>query len=411
MSTPTAAISEEQHGLYGAGRLYGVEDFDASTLRTADDTREALHQNLLMPSVTNIIGLYPMSHLQSWFGREAVKTLGAVNILVDTARNELLNKLVGASVTGYKIALAARSNVPPVTALERHLQGRLNLEELVAEGAEWVTATEYALTNAYSLRDFESAVFGHANKPVKKGFNTFFLQMKKGNITQTEHDYKTSTRRKQVLDILRSLPDANWLYASLANSTAGISLLGLAAERSRDVSADYGNEVHDLIEQLTLNPEYPHDGQYQFHVNGWNAWRNEFKPTGLLPELSVFGVTSDGLAYAGTADLFAQIDGQGTVCDYKTSKTLSETTVALQMAALAKASTVPFEITSAVALHLPRKVDAEKLFKYKPKGDVTYNQYKLGYRAYTLNAEAINKSWDTFSAARALWQELYVQST
>lgn len=408
MTTPKAAISEERHGLYGAGRLYGIEGFDSSVLTCADDTREALKANLLMPSVTNVISLYPKDHLQGWYGREAAKTLGSAFSAVDERRSELLTYLVESGAPGSVIARSARFDVPPVTALTRAMRGVLLPDDLALEASNWVSATQFALSNACSVRDFEMIVRGTSSAPVKKGFNTFFLQMKRGQISPTEHDSLSARRRVDVVNVLRTLPDANWIYASLSDSPSGVGLLGLAAERSRDISSVYGNDVHDLVEQLTLDSNYSHNGEFQFHVDGWLAWMKEFSPTDLCPELSVLGVTEDGLPYGGTADLFAMIDGVGTVIDYKTSKTLSESTVTLQMAALANAETVPFEISQAVALHLPRKFDADRLFKYKPKDDSSYAQYSRGFRAFTLEEKQIEDGWAVFSAARRLWQELYV---
>jgi hypothetical protein len=411
MTTPKAAISEERHGLYGAGRLYGVEGFDTSVLTCAADTREALRENLLMPSVTNVIGLYPKDHLQGWYGREAAKTLGAAHAAVDARRSELLTSLVTSGVNSSVIVRAARSDIPPVTALERHNMGVLILDDLALEAQNWIVATQYALSNACSVREFEMIVRGTSSAPVKRGFNTFFGQMKKGVISPTEHDVLTSVRRDEVVAVLRSLPDANWLYSSLSTAPSGVGLLGLAAERSRDKSSVYGNEVHDLVEQLTFDPDFPHSGEYQFHVDAWRAWVSEFNPTDMFPELSVLGVTDDGLPYGGTADLFAKINDVGAVIDYKTSKTLSESTVTLQMAALAHADTVPFQVDLAVALHLPRQYDADRLLKYKPKNDDSYDQYARGFRAFTLDSVAIDDGWAVFSAARKLWQELYVHGS
>lgn len=411
MTTPKAAISEEKHGLYGAGRLYGIPGFDVSTLTCAADTREALAEHLLMPSVTNVISLYPKDHLQGWYGRESAKTLGAAHAAVDERRGELLAAMVAAQAPASDIARAARADIPPVTALERFHRGVLLLDDLALEAENWVTATQYAITNACSVREFEVVVRGLSSAPVKKGFSTFFGQMKKGQITPTEHDVLTEQRRNDVVAVLRTLPDANWLYARLADGSAGIGLLGLAAERSRDLSSVYGNEVHDLIENIALDADFPHDGRYQYHVDAWNAWKDEFQPTDFHPELSVLGTTDDGLPFGGTADLFAKIGGVGSVIDYKTSKTLSESTVTLQMAALAHADTVPFAIEQGIALHLPRKYDADRLLKYKPKGDDSYDQYGRGFRAFTLDESALEDGWAVFSAARRLWQELYVHGS
>lgn len=411
MTTPKAAISEEKHGLYGAGRLYGIEGFDVTTLTCPSDTREALSQNLLMPSVTNVISLYPKDHLQGWYGRESAKTLGSAHAAVDERRGQFLTALVESGVPGSMIARAARADIPPVTALQRHELGVLLLEDLALEAANWVMATQYALTNACSVRDFELVVSGKSSAPIKKGFGTFFGQMKKGQISPTEHDVMAEQRRGDVVAVLRTLPDANWIYVSLADGSAGIGLLGLAAERSRDLSSVYGNEVHDLVENISLDPNFSYNPRYKYHVDAWLAWKDEFQPTDMCPELSVLGKTEDGLPYGGTADLFATINGVGSVIDYKTSKTLSESTVTLQMAALAHADTVPFPINQGIALHLPRQFDADRLLKYKPKGDDSYNQYARGFRAFTLDEAAMGDGWAVFSAARRLWQELYVHGS
>jgi hypothetical protein len=411
MTDPKMAISEEKHGLYGAGRLYGVPGFDVSTLMTPDDVREALREKLLMPSVTNVIGLYPKDHLQGWYGREAAKTLGSAHQAVDEARGALLAEMVSAGASIKDVSRCARQDIPPNTALARFREGILIPDDLALEADNWVRAASYALTNSCSVRDLELILTGASTAPVRKNPTTFFGDMKRGKISQTEHDRLVGKRRVEVIRLMRGFGDANWLYTRLANETSGVALLGLAAERQRDGASYYGDQVHNLVENLTIDPDFEHDGEYDYHVDGWRSWMDDYSPTDLHPELSVLGETDDGLPFGGTADLFAKVDGVGTVIDYKTSKTLSESTVSLQMSALAYANTVPFDIEHAIALHLPRKADAERLWKYKPKGDLSYSQYKKGYRAFELDKAAMADGWAVFSAARRLWQELYVHGS
>ena len=409
MTDPRLAISEEKHGLHGAGRLYGIPGFDVSTLMSPDDVREALQEKLLMPSVTNVIGLYPKDHLQGWYGREAAKTLGLAAEAVDSARGALLQEMVEQGAAASDIARCARADIPPITALSRFREGTLIPDDLALEADNWVKAAAYSLTNACSLREFERIVSGESSAPVRKSPTTFFGDMKRGKLSATEHDIKVGKRRKEVVRALRGSSDSNWLYTRLATETSGIGMLGLAAERQRDNASYYGDQVHNLVEDLTNDPNHEHDGEYQYHVDAWQSYMEDYGPTDLNPELSVLGTTEDGLPFGGTADLFAKIDGVGTVIDYKTSKTLSESTVALQMSALANADThLPFPIEQAQALHLPRPEDAKRLLKYKPKGDDSYAQYKKGYRVYALDQSKIAAGWKVFQAARKLWQELYV---
>lgn len=407
MTDPKQAISEQHHGIHGAGRLYGVEGFDKNDLRCEADSRAALREGLIFPSVTNVIGLYPKDHLQGWYGREAAKSLGAASAVVARKRASLASLAVANGSGGAYIASLMDPDLPPVTASRRIQDGTLDIEALRREGSNWVDAASFALTDACSMSAMEAALFAGTLNPVKKGWGTFFSRMKKGELSKTEHDTLVAKRQQDVIEVLRCHPDASWLFTRLADTTSGVALIGEAAARSRDESAVYGTAVHDLVENLTNDDDYYHDGTYQYHVDAWRSWRDQAGLTEVCPELTVRGVTTDGLRYGGTADLFAKMDGRGAVIDYKTSRSLSEKTVAFQMAALAKADTVPFDIEFGIGLHLPRQVDAEKLLKYRPKDDDSYLEYEDGYRAYLVEGEDMEHAYETFCSARRLWQDIY----
>jgi hypothetical protein len=406
MTNPVSAISEDKHHLHGAGRLYGPEGFDVSRLKTVVDTSHALREGVIYPSVTNIISVLPKKHLQGWYGRESVKTLHATTLQVNASRQAALTAAAARGVSVDVIVAACDPNIPP--SLIPSCVDLKTVEKARAMGARWVRVAALTLSGKHSPGHLSSVMTGGqvgAEKPGK----AFYTRHMNGELTATELETAQALMENDVLDALREHADGWWVYSMLPGDTKGLALLGNAASRSRDTSADFGTEVHDLLERVSLLPDplAPYTGEHSYHVKAFQKWWKTNQPTDCHPELTVRGKTLSGLPYAGTADLFAMIGGAGCVIDYKTSKQLDEGSVTLQMASLAHADEVPYQITSGIGLHVPRPADAQKLLRFARPSDIGYETYKDGYRAQHVNSDNLAAGWRLFSAARDLWQEYF----
>jgi len=406
VTSPAAAIPETVHGLHGAGRLYGPPGFDPLLLRSPADTRAALRDGVIYPSVTNVIGVLPKKHLQGWYGREAVKALDATFTEVENQRTQALHALAAAGVPVEVVIAATARDVPP--SLIASARTVTDIEKARITGGRWVKTATLALAGKHSVEHLAAVLAGgklNAEKPAK----ALYARHMDGEFGESELEQYQEQCQAGVLDVLRHHPDGWWVYARLAGDTKGVALLGNAASRSRDTAADYGTEVHDLLEQVSLLPDplAPHAGPHGYHVRAWQTWWRAANPTDCRPELTVRGETTDGLPYAGTADLFCVIAGDGAVVDYKTSRSLDEKSVALQMAALAHAKESPFPVSMGIGLHVPRLEDAKKLMRFARPDQVDYRTYEQGYRAHVVEGRALSGAWRLFGAARVLWQEMY----
>lgn len=132
-----------------------------------------------------------------------------------------------------------------------------------------------------------------------------------------------------------------------------------AAEYALDYTANAGTWIHTYIEDHLLGrfPEDPiRDDHYQM-VTAFHAWESEHDIEVISTERTVFG---DG--YAGTADLFAKVDGVTTLIDWKSSAQVRESHKA-QLAAIGAAITTAKEVSEgtegAVQHKLQPKVAAE----------------------------------------------------
>lgn len=132
-----------------------------------------------------------------------------------------------------------------------------------------------------------------------------------------------------------------------------------AAEYALDETANAGTWIHTYVEDHLLGrfPEDPiRDDHYQM-VTAFHAWEAEHDIEVLSTERTVYG---DG--YAGTADLFAIVDGVVTLIDWKSSAAVRETHKA-QLAAIGAAVTTAREVSvgtpGAIQHKLQPKVAAE----------------------------------------------------
>lgn len=405
MTSPVDALSETQHHVHGAGRLYGPSGFDASQLRTDQDTVAALREGTLYPSVTNVIGMLPKPHLTGWYGREAIKTFAATSEAVNTARVTALQDALARGVDPRVVVDCAASTIP--TTLIPTITDGKSLATATRKGQAWVKAVSDVLAGRYPIEYLRDTLDG--KKPTAAKQRALYARFMDGELTAVELDDAQMDLQNSVICLLREHEHGHWVYARIATDQKGVALHGEAASRNRDAAADYGTIVHDLVEKMCLseNPLAGYTGEYGYHVRGFQAWWKAASPTDITPELTVRGTTPEGLAFAGTADLFCRIDGVGTVADWKTSRSLDEGSVALQVSAIAHADTVPFPIEQGFGVHLPRKEDADKALRFARPGD-GYETYRQGYRAYEVDAAGLVEGWETFCAARALWQRKYV---
>jgi hypothetical protein len=107
-----------------------------------------------------------------------------------------------------------------------------------------------------------------------------------------------------------------------------------AHQRIKDNAADLGSEVHKFVEAMNLGkstPAWPLP--VKARMTHFASFMDDFSPRVEAAETKVYSRTH---GYAGTADLFAEIDGQMAVLDVKTGKSVWPE-AALQIAAYARA--------------------------------------------------------------------------
>ena len=127
---------------------------------------------------------------------------------------------------------------------------------------------------------------------------------------------------------------------SLANIDPAeiVDMLKGAPWRSSTRSADRGTSVHGWIEAALNGHDTPQlygeAAAYQTAAQRWHTDHGQHLDA-IYTEQTLFHER-----YAGTADLIANIDGQRTVIDFKTSKAIYDET-ALQLAALAACNINP----------------------------------------------------------------------
>jgi hypothetical protein len=154
-----------------------------------------------------------------------------------------------------------------------------------------------------------------------------------------------------------------------------------AAEYALDEAANAGTWIHTYIEDHLLGkfPEDPiREDHYQM-VQAFHAWEAEHDIEVLATERTVYG---DG--YAGTADLFAKVDGVVTLIDWKSSSAIRDSHKA-QLAAIGAAITTAREVSEgtegAIQHKLQPKVATEHGQEYawfveEPLPD--FQQYAVG---------------------------------
>lgn len=112
-----------------------------------------------------------------------------------------------------------------------------------------------------------------------------------------------------------------------------VDMLKQSPWNSSQRAAGRGTDIHAYLEaRITgVEPEMLSDEASQY-VAAAEAWLDVWQPEPMLTETTVFGI-----GYAGTGDLWARIEGDDAIIDFKTGKALYPDS-ALQIAALWGAS-------------------------------------------------------------------------
>lgn len=135
-----------------------------------------------------------------------------------------------------------------------------------------------------------------------------------------------------------------------------------AAEYALNEAANAGNWIHKYVEDYLTGgfTEDPiREDHYQM-VEAFHAWESQHDIEVLATERTVYGDN-----YAGTADLFAKVDGVVTLIDWKSSKAVRDSHVA-QLSALGAAVTTAREVSEGTPGAIQHKL--------QPKVAKEYNQ-------------------------------------
>lgn len=96
--------------------------------------------------------------------------------------------------------------------------------------------------------------------------------------------------------------------------------MGLGADAKREAGADRGTAIHDALQAYCSDGTVPNVADFDPEVRGYVSalcgWLLVASPEPLLVEQIV---GSPEFGYAGRIDLVANVDGQRTLCDLKTS--------------------------------------------------------------------------------------------
>lgn len=190
--------------------------------------------------------------------------------------------------------------------------------------------------------------------------------------------------------------------------TKAVDYLKKAADRDRDAAAEQGDIVHNACEDIARgNPCPDLTPQQMLYVDSWKAWLDRFQPEFLALEATVFGRTPafggsydgenplhvdavGGLAYAGTGDLIARINGVTLVMDYKTTRSgIHAFDVACQLSAIAHADEMVLDDNETVV----------PMLDVQAGGVVHLSQEGYQFAPAVLDGEI----WDDFCAMRQVW--------
>jgi hypothetical protein len=207
---------------------------------------------------------------------------------------------------------------------------------------------------------------------------------------------------------LRGLYDSGALPLDVEQAVARFK--GAFRDR-RQERADEGTRAHTLAEKLTLDLPLPSDleKQDEAYADAYMAFWSDHKVEPVEVEATVYNYA---YGYAGTADLFAVIDGVPSVVDYKTrgdvpdEKKLARYGLLfdenrLQLAALAACEYVA----------VPHAVESGSYWSYEnaPEAAQAVGVVLLPdgtYRTETLDREALDRWYDGFLGCLRTWHAL-----
>ena len=149
---------------------------------------------------------------------------------------------------------------------------------------------------------------------------------------------------------------------------AAVDMLKAAPRRFTSGRATIGTDAHSVFEAMIKNEKPRITPDTEGHAKQFGAWLDEFQPTLLMAEETVW---SDTYGYAGSFDAICEVGGETVIIDYKTSKSAYES-VALQLAAYrfadhivrADGNKVPIpKITAGAVLHI--REDMHDFYPFK----------------------------------------------
>ena len=190
---------------------------------------------------------------------------------------------------------------------------------------------------------------------------------------------KPALPRWSALEVAKKAWELRLSLPNMEESDA-IDVLKGAPWRKSGRAADRGTTIHAYLEARMrgLQPEVI-DGEALRFKGAADAWLDDWQPTVIATELTVFG---DG--YAGTGDLWCERDGIVCVVDFKTSKAIYSE-AAMQIGALWAA---------------PKTADGWSPSTEDAEGWVV----RIGEDGFEARrVENLQAQYDAFRAALALW--------
>lgn len=135
--------------------------------------------------------------------------------------------------------------------------------------------------------------------------------------------------------------------------------------RILDKAAHRGTVVHNAIESYEKYGFDDISDEYAGYFQAYKNWKKKYNPEIVANERKVYNKL---MMYAGTADMFAYVDGKLVLIDFKTSSRINEMLVGVQLEAYSRAfSSHSISVDEKAILHL--KKDGKYSYKVYPKND------------------------------------------
>ncbi|MEO7837631.1 MAG: PD-(D/E)XK nuclease family protein [Acidimicrobiales bacterium] len=182
--------------------------------------------------------------------------------------------------------------------------------------------------------------------------------------------------------------------------------------RKRDLAADTGSSIHDVLEAMAHEQPIPDDAPFAAYLS---SWRDAYRPRILESEAQVVSI-ADG--YAGSLDLIADVYGRRLIIDLKTSKLLDgqgrpknvSRDWCLQLAAYRYAERIfeddrsweMTEVEGAAVLWIPQDVPDEWKFIEVPAAAPEYRAFLAAKATHDDHRKYEKESLGTLILPRAL---------